>query len=103
MSAARKSGGASKRLGRREKILLTHIFFICQKTRIIHLDDLKTYLDLNEYSFPSIASLPDILLDKRELRKFRRALYRLKDRGYLKDTRSRMRDMKRHAKPQGKF
>jgi len=85
MSAAEKSSGAShERLGRREKILLTHIFFICQKIRIIHLDDLKAYLDLNSHIFSSIAPSADILLDKRELRKFRRALYRLKDRGYLK-------------------
>ena len=85
MSATEKSSGAShERLGRREKILLTHIFFICQKIRIFHLDDLKTYLDLNGHIFPGIAPSANIPLDERELKKFRLALYRLKNRDYLK-------------------
>ncbi|RLG94787.1 hypothetical protein DRO37_04440 [Candidatus Bathyarchaeota archaeon] len=85
MSAMQRSSGAShEKLGRREKILLTHIFFICQKIRIFHLDDLKTYLNLNGHIFPGIAPSADILLDKRELKKFRMALYRLKNRDYLK-------------------
>ena len=82
MSAARKSSGASERLGRREKFVLTQIFLILDaKIGILHYEDLKNSLLIN------VDTVEEHRRRVREAERCRLALYRLEGRGYLEKVR----------------
>ncbi len=80
MSAAERSSGPSnRRLGRRERLVLTQIFLIFNgRAGIIHFEDLKDSLltDTDTWS--------EYWRRIREAELCRQALYRLEDRGYLR-------------------
>ena len=79
MSAAGKSSGASKRLGRREKFVLTQIFLMFNgKPGILHFEDIKDRLLRN------VDTWKDYWRMAEEAERCRLALYRLECRGYLK-------------------
>ena len=82
MSAAEKSSGASKRLGRREKFLLTQIFLMFNgKPGILHFEDIKDRLLRN------VDAWKDYWRMMKEAERCRAALYRLENRGYLRKVR----------------
>jgi len=79
MSAAEKSSGASKRLGKREKFLLTQIFLMFNgRPGILHFEDIRDKLLRN------VGTWKDYWRMMKEAERCRAALYRLKDRGFLK-------------------
>ncbi len=82
MSAAGKSSGASKRLGKREKFVLTQIFLMFNgKPGILHFEDIKDRLLRN------VDTWKDYWRMMEEAERCRLALYRLEGRGYLKKMR----------------
>ncbi|RLE70042.1 MAG: hypothetical protein DRJ37_07100 [Thermoprotei archaeon] len=82
MSAAGKSSGGSKRLGRREKFVLTQIFLMFNgKPGILHFEDIKDRLLRN------VDTWKDYWRVAEEAERCRLALYRLEGRGYLKKMR----------------